>query len=436
MQSFLSSLIVLIVVAWLYADCCLDLMHVRLDWLQDGLTLFSPCAAGDGDNGSTQIQFDVLDFQATGDGVADDTQAFLDAWLATCGTTLGVPTMIIPKDKIFLVKPVIFKGPCNSSNVNVQIDGTLVAPEAPSMWKDIDASLWLQFDSVDGLILKGSGLINGRGANWWQQSCKIRHGEGCTKLAPTAVKLMRCKDLVLSNLKLVDSPQTHVLIQGSQRVSVTNLKITAPAASPNTDGIHIHASHDVLIENTVIGTGDDCISIGDDIYHVTIQRIICGPGHGISVGSLGKGGSNASVEEISVSSVKFFNTTNGVRIKTWQGATGYAKSISFDHISFNNVANPVMIDQYYCDVRGKCPSQEKAVQISDVTYSYLSGSSKTRVAVSLNCSQNVACTGLHFESINITTSFPETDSEAFCINAHGDTKGYIHPNMSCLLQQT
>nr|CAD1835207.1 unnamed protein product [Ananas comosus var. bracteatus] len=317
-------------------------------------------------------QFNVLDFGAVGDGITDDSQ-----------------------------------GPCNSSYVDVQIAGTLIPPDTPSTWKGIDASLWLQFASVDGLTLSGSGHLNGRGYNWWQQSCRINHTEGCTKLAPTAIRFVRCTDVVVSNLNLADSPQTHVLIHGSRRLTLTNLKITAPAHSPNTDGIHIQSSQHVAIQNTIIGTGDDCISVGDNTYNIVIQGIACGPGHGISVGSLGRGGSNVSVEEIHVSFAKLFNTTNGVRIKTWQGGTGYAKSISFDRINFNNVQNPIIIDQYYCDVRHKCANQTNAVQISNVTYSYLSGTSKTDVAISLNCSQSVACTGMHFKNVNITAASSE-----------------------------
>ncbi|XP_020094639.1 probable polygalacturonase At1g80170 [Ananas comosus] len=377
-------------------------------------------------------QFNVLDFGAVGDGITDDSQAFLSAWNATCGTTTGLSTFIVPSDKIFLLKPLTFKGPCNSSYVDVQIAGTLIPPDTPSTWKGIDASLWLQFASVDGLTLSGSGRLNGRGYNWWQQSCRINHTEGCTKLAPTAIRFVRCTDVVVSNLNLADSPQTHVLIHGSRRVTVTNLKITAPAHSPNTDGIHIQSSQHVAIQNTIIGTGDDCISVGDNTYNIVIQGIACGPGHGISVGSLGRGGSNVSVEEIHVSFAKLFNTTNGVRIKTWQGGTGYAKSISFDRINFNNVQNPIIIDQYYCDVRHRCANQTNAVQISNVTYSYLSGTSKTDVAISLNCSQSVACTGMHFKNVNITAASSGRDVQSFCINAHGDSKGDVHPDMACL----
>ncbi|THU56189.1 hypothetical protein C4D60_Mb11t14640 [Musa balbisiana] len=375
------------------------------------------------------VAFDVKDYGAAGDGITDDTQAFADAWEATCRKAAGLPIMFIPGKNKFLVSPIIFKGPCKASNVLVQVEGTLVAPDSPSTWNFTDASLWIQFKSVDGLRLTSSGFgrFDGRGSNWWRQSCKLDPRKGCTSLAPTAVKFVQCNDLAVSSLQFINSPQTHILIIDSNRVYVTNLNITAPRTSPNTDGIHIHASQHVYIQDTIIGTGDDCISIGDRTSDIVVTRITCGPGHGISVGSLGRGGSNVSVERIQVSYVNFFNTTNGARIKTWQGATGYAKSMSFEKIRFNNVQNPIIIDQNYGAKANNYTIQQNAVQISNVRYAYCAGTAKTDIAVNLNCSQTVPCTDIQFDNVNIPVTSRGDTTRAYCNNAHVTTSGYINP---------
>ncbi|KAJ4975895.1 hypothetical protein NE237_001001 [Protea cynaroides] len=110
----------------------------------------------------------------------------------------------------------------------------------------------------------------------------------------------------------------HLVIDNSSEVQVSQLSIVAPEDSPNTDGIHVTHSQDVEITDSFIGTGDDCISIQTRSNNVTISQIKCGPGHGISIGSLGDDGEKAMVEQINVSDCHFVGTQNGARIKSWQ----------------------------------------------------------------------------------------------------------------------
>ncbi|XP_020262038.1 probable polygalacturonase At1g80170 [Asparagus officinalis] len=376
------------------------------------------------DESTARTEFNVLDFGAIGDGTTDDTEAFRKAWASICGAGSDTSTMIIPEHKTFFVKPITFNGPCNCGHVNFQIEGTIVAPDAPSTWDGLDPGQWLQFKYINGLTVEGPGVIDGRGYNWWKKSCRENPVQ--------ALKFFACNNLQVSNLTSVDSAQTHLVFLGCQWVGANNLTIMAPGDSPNTDGIHIHASQHVKVQNSNIGTGDDCISVGDHVYDIGIENINCGPGHGISVGSLGRGGTEASVEEVHVRYVYFQNTTNGARIKTWQGAKGYAKGIKFEYCIFNNVQNPIVIDQYYCDVRGKCKDEPAAVQVSNVSYANFQGTSQTPFAVSMNCSQAIPCTSIQFDTVNLTMATKEADTKAYCINAYGNTMGFIHPTLDCL----
>lgn len=58
----------------------------------------------------------------------------------------------------------------------------------------------------------------------------------------------------------------------------------AAGNSPNTDGIHIQLSRNVAVINSSVRTGDDCVSIGPGTKNLWIERITCGPGHGVRWG--------------------------------------------------------------------------------------------------------------------------------------------------------
>lgn len=54
----------------------------------------------------------------------------------------------------------------------VQVSGNIVAQESTD-WKTKRLDCWLCFNGVNGLIIQGSGTINGKGSPWWQVSYSI-----------------------------------------------------------------------------------------------------------------------------------------------------------------------------------------------------------------------------------------------------------------------
>ncbi|KAM1412785.1 hypothetical protein ACFXTO_025468 [Malus domestica] len=80
---------------------------------------------------------------------------------------------------------------------------------------------------------------------------------------------------------VVNTPQTHILVWGSEGVYFSFIKTDSPGTSPNTDGIHIQDSQHVEIHGAELKSGDDCVSIGDYCSHIYITDESCGPGHGI-----------------------------------------------------------------------------------------------------------------------------------------------------------
>ncbi|CAA0827378.1 Probable polygalacturonase [Striga hermonthica] len=162
------------------------------------------------------------------------------------------------------------------------------------------------------------------------------------------MRFSRCKKLQVRGLKYINSQRNHISLNECDYARISGLDIRAPQTSPNTDGIDISASTNLDILNCVMATGDDCIAINGGTSNVQIKNIACGPRHGISIGSLGKNGLHEEVQRINISNCIFRRTQNGVRIKTWQGSSGFAKNIVFSDITFVEANNPVIIDQFYC----------------------------------------------------------------------------------------
>ncbi|GAB4825451.1 hypothetical protein Ancab_008324 [Ancistrocladus abbreviatus] len=114
--------------------------------------------------------FNVLDYGAIGDGIADDTHAFSRAWEDVCSNTVGTPTLSIPEGKTFLLSPVAFHGPCQSPSVHVEILSNIIAPGDIGAWTNCEEHSWLLFRGIDNLVIYGTAQINGRGSIWWHNS--------------------------------------------------------------------------------------------------------------------------------------------------------------------------------------------------------------------------------------------------------------------------
>ncbi|KAL3571200.1 hypothetical protein D5086_028449 [Populus alba] len=260
-------------------------------------------------------------------------QAFKDAWKDVCKSSSCSPIIQVPSGKSFLLQPLTFNGECKPDQIIFQIDGTMKGPSDPSDWKCQEhryCKQWIAFDEVDNLMIHGSGTVDGQGSTWWERrsSCKDHKHRDKRGLV-----ISHSQNVHLEGLTFKDSPQMHMAFERSERVHASNLTIQAPGDSPNTDGIHLQHARNIFIDHSRIMTGDDCISIGHGSSHINITRIACGPGHGISIGSLGIDGENETVEDVHVSDVVFTETTNGARIKTWQGGKGFARNVVFENIS-------------------------------------------------------------------------------------------------------
>ncbi|XP_020207038.1 exopolygalacturonase [Cajanus cajan] len=244
---------------------------------------------------------------------------------------------------------------------------------------------------------------------------------------------------IVQNVHSVDSKGGHFIVFGSGNFTFTDVTISAPANNRNTDGIKISHTKGVNITNVHIGTGDDCVAMIAGTKNVHIEKVFCGPGHGISVGSLGLNDGAEVVEDITVKNCTFDGTFTGVQIKTWAAPlkkTQFASNFFYQDIIMNNVRRPIVIDQFYCPERNCNPKENSHVQISNVTYINIQGNSASDFAVNFNCSRDLRCQKITVEDINFTSfgGGKQKQLTNFCSHVNGVSHGKQIPP-SCLPQK-
>ncbi|CAL0333474.1 unnamed protein product [Lupinus luteus] len=290
----------------------------------------------------------------------------------------------------------------------MQILGNLLAP-VRDKWGTCSGR-WLHFTNVDGMTVDGFGVINGQGEDWWRN----------------ALLFEKCNGLKLSGLTHINGPGFHIHVVHSKKIIISNLTITAPEHSHNTHGIDITNSEEIIIHNSIIGTGDDCIAIKGGTKFLNISNIKCGPGHGISVGSLGGHGQEEYVSDIHVRHCSITGATGGVKIKTWAGGKGSVKRVTFKHITVQQTNYPVHINQHYYHSK----EQRQALEVSDVTFSDIHGTSTTENSIVLDCA-NIGCKNIKLKRISITSMDPNKPASTICNNVQGLAKNISPLNSSC-----
>ena len=80
-----------------------------------------------------------------------------------------------------------------------------------------------------------------------------------------------------------------------------------------------------------------------------------------------------------------------------------ASNIVFQNIEMNDVTNPIIIDQNYCDTsdKRKCKQQSKAVKVQNVLYKNIRGTSASKYAIAFDCSKSIPCQGIVLQNVQL-----------------------------------
>jgi len=233
-------------------------------------------------------EFVITKYGAIGDGKTLNTEAFKKA-IDDCNKS-GGGRVIVPLGT-FLTGAIHLK-----SNVDLHLaDSAKILfsrdpkdyPIVFTRWEGMELmnySALIYAYGQENIAVTGNGTLDGNAdaENWWgwnrerpskqvparallqeanhkQTDPKTRiFGDG-SFLRPNFIQPYNCKNILISGIRMINSPMWNLNPVLCENVTVENVKVIAHG--PNTDGFDPESCKNVLLRNCYFDTGDDCIAI-------------------------------------------------------------------------------------------------------------------------------------------------------------------------------
>ncbi|MGA2219671.1 MAG: glycoside hydrolase family 28 protein [Terracidiphilus sp.] len=322
---------------------------------------------------ASAVSCDPRKYGAKGDGVSKDTAA-IQAAIDACDRQGGCTVELVPGT--YLSAPIVLK-----SNITLQIDkgatllGSTDHADYPPKVEFREPGLQSLVSAVNAnnVAITGEGVIDGAGESWWEMARAIKNAGvmGSDHPRPRLVVFDHCKHVRVEGITIQNSPMWQLVPYYSDDVIIRNIKVLAPAHSPNTDAIDPFSSSHVVIDHVFADVGDDDIAIksgaigspGPDepSRDITITDCTFLHGHGLSIGSeIAGGASNIRAERI-----HFEGTDNGIRVKANRDRGNDVGPLYFRDIDLKDVKNALIISEYYPKVLP--PDSESAQPVTRLT---------------------------------------------------------------------
>jgi polygalacturonase len=333
-----------------------------------------------------------LGFGAVGDGKTDNTTAIQSAINACAGQGGGIVELsVVGSNAVYLTGPITL-----ASHVQLQIDQGVTLQATSDHGRYVGAYINWVYQPNEALIsakgatnvgIIGAGTIDGAGGqlqpngdpSWWTLAPGLP-----TSARPWLIEFYQCDHITISGVTLRNAPMWNQALRFSSVITESGVTISAPANSPNTDGVDLVGSSNVTLSDLNISVGDDNIAIKSGLpidptdpkqtglpqmatSQVQVSNITAGEGHGISIGSEASNG----VNNVTIQNVHYTYTGNGFRIKTARDRGGQVHDITFKDAVMIGVSIPLMINAYYPALGGPSEPPYQAAQPITPTTPYV-----------------------------------------------------------------
>ncbi|KUL87824.1 hypothetical protein ZTR_03139 [Talaromyces verruculosus] len=322
-------------------------------------------------------------------------------------------------------------------HIDLDITGTIQFTNDTNYWINNAFQIVFQNSTTffklggEDVNIYGGGTIDGNGQVWYDL-----FAVNATLQRPILMGIIGLEGGSIGPLKLRHSPSWYHIVANSSNVVFDGLDIsgysTSSHVAKNTDGWDTYRSDNIVIQNSVINNGDDCVAFKPNSTNILVQNLHCNGSHGISVGSLGQyPGEVDIVENVLVYNISMFNASDGARIKVWPGIAstleaslqgggglGSVKNVTYDTMSVTNVDWAIELTQCYGQSNQTlCDEYPSNLTISDIWFKNFKGvtstKEKTKIAT-LVCSSPNVCSNIYAENINVVS--PSGYNEAVCTN--------------------
>ncbi|MES2921792.1 MAG: glycoside hydrolase family 28 protein [Verrucomicrobiota bacterium] len=229
------------------------------------------------------------------------------------------------------------------------------------------------------------------------------HGEG-SFLRPTFIQPYRCKNVLIEGVTIINSPMWEMNPVLCTNVTVRGVNVRTHGS--NNDGCNPESCKDVLIEDCLFDTGDDCIAIksgrnndgrriGVPSENIVIRRCTMREGHGgVTMGSEISGG----VRNVFVSDCKMDspNLDRAIRFKSNAVRGGVIENIFVRDVTIGRVAKAVLSIEFDYEEGAKGTHQPvlRNVLLENVT---CESSERVTVATAI---PGAVVEGVRFENCN------------------------------------
>ena len=347
--------------------------------------------------------FPITDFGAKAGGAADCTGAIAQA-IAACHAAGG--GRVVVAGGVFLTGAVHLLG---NVDLHIAAGATLqFSPDRakflPVVFTRFEGSECMNYSPLiyafgqENIAVTGPGTLDGSGAQTWWGLRAAGAGGGTQKLIseadaglpvaervfgdggglrPNFIQPYHCRNVLIADVRITNSPMWEIHPVLSTNITVRGVSISSHG--PNNDGCDPECSRDVLIENCLFDTGDDCIAIKSGknadgrrvnvpSQDIIVRNCVMKDGHGgVVVGSEVSGSvSNVFAENCRMDSP---NLNCALRLKSNAQRGGVIENIFMRNVEIGSVREQVLtIDLVYSRVNsGPFPPVVRNVVLQNLT---------------------------------------------------------------------